>query len=101
MQRVVYVPDSLNNNKYVLREEYNGFGVYQRKTPTGYFVSQDWLVYNGKVGAISESYNRMCKEEMLDLIDTYNEKGSFGKTGFKTSVAGICGIHPNNKSVLF
>ena len=101
MQRVVYVPDSLNNNKYVLKDEYEGFGIYQRKTPNGWLVSQDWLVYNGKIGFICQSYNNYCKEELLDLIDVYNIKGRFGKNGFYTSVEGIFGIHPNNKRASF
>ncbi len=101
MQRVVYVPDSLNNNKYILRDEYGGFGIYQRKCPAGYFVHQDWLVYNGRIGFICQPYNNYCKEELLDLIDFYNKNGKFGKTGFETSVEGIYGIHPNNKSVSF
>ena len=101
MKRVIYVPDDLNNNKYVLRKVYEGFGIYQRMCPTGWFVHQDWLVYNGEIGFICEPYNDYCEEELLDLIDFYNENGKFGKTGFVTSVKGIYGIHPNNKSVSF
>lgn len=99
--RVVYIKDSLNNNKYVLREEYEGFGIYERKTPTGYFVNQDWLVYNGKIGFQCESYNNFCKAELKDYIDYYNENGKFGLHGFRTSVQGIYGVHPNNKSCSF
>ena len=31
MKRVMYVQDSLNNNKYILIKEYGGFGIYQEK----------------------------------------------------------------------
>lgn len=99
--RVVYIKDTLNNNKYVLIEEYEGFGIYERKTSSGYFVSQEWLVYNGKTGFQCESYNNFCKEELKDYIDYYNESGKFGLHGFKTSVQGIFGVHPTNKTYSF
>lgn len=101
LNHVVYIKDSLNNDKYVLREEYEGFGIYQRKTPTGYYVNQDWLVYNGKIGFQCEPYNNFCKEDLKDYIDYYNENGKFGLHGFRTSVQGIYGVHPNNKSCSF
>lgn len=101
LKRIVYVPDSLNNNKYVLIKEYGGFGVYQQKCPSGYFVSQEWLVYNGMVGFISQCYNNMCVEELYEAIDNYNETGKFGFRGFKTKVNGIYGVHPNNNTYAF
>lgn len=78
MKRII----NINNvhgttTKYVLREEYEGFGIYQHKTPTGYFVHQDWLISNGNIELVVESYNNICKEELLDMIDNYNEKGKF------------------------
>ena len=82
MKRVVKVTDSLNERKYILKEEYGGFGIYEEKTPTGFFVHQSWLirfespitVYN----IVIQSYNSLCKEELYDIIDNYNEKGEFG-----------------------
>lgn len=46
MKRVIYYDDGLNNNKYILIKEYKGYGIYQRKTPTGYFVSQEYAITN-------------------------------------------------------
>ena len=82
MKRVIYVPDSLNNKKYVLRDEYEGFGIYEEVCPSGYYVHQSWLIYNGKIGYISQSYNNKCKEELMDTIANYNETGQFGLHGF-------------------
>ena len=104
MKRIVYVPNSygLSNKKYVLREEYGGFGIYQEKCPAGYFVCQSWLVYNGNIGYISESYNNRCKEELLDSIDKYNETGKFGLHGFMAKKEdNIYGEHSNNRSYSF
>ena len=55
MKRLVYIPDSLNNKKYILKEEYEGFGIYREMAPAGCYVHQSWLVYNGKIGYISQS----------------------------------------------
>ena len=102
MKRIIYIPDKLNNVKYVLREEYGGFGIYQHMTPSGFYVHQGWLVYNGKIGYISESYNNRCKEELMDCIDNYNEAGKFGLHGFIAKAdAHIYGEHPNNRSYKF
>ena len=102
MKRIIFVPDELNNNKYVLKDEYEGFGIYQRMCPTGYFVSQEWLVYNRKIGFICQSYNNFCKEELLDYIDNYNETGKFGLHGFMAKAdEHIYGVHPNVKTYTF
>lgn len=102
MKRIIYVPDTLNNKKYILRDEYEGFGIYLEKTPSGFFVHQSWLVYNGKIGFICESYNNYCKEELLDYIDTYNETGKFGLHGFMAKREdNIFGVHPNNRNYNF
>lgn len=104
MQRVVYVPDKLSTKKYVLREEYEGFGIYERITPSGYYESQSWLVFNGKYGYISESYNSRCKEELLDSIDHYNTTKKFGLHGFiakKEEDVTIFGEHPCNRNFNF
>ena len=102
MKRLVYVPDSLNNKKYILKEEYEGFGIYKEMAPAGCYVHQSWLVYNGKIGYISQSYNHRCKEELMDAIDKYNETGKFGLHGFMAKAEdNIYGEHPNNESYKF
>lgn len=79
MKRLVYVGNNYGTqDKYVLREEYEGFGVYQHLTPSGYFVHQDWLITNSVITVVAPSYNDFCKEELLDFIDNYNELGKFG-----------------------
>ena len=56
-----------------------GFGIYQEKCPTGFFVSQSWLISdNENAQLVIESYNNVCKEELLDMIDNYKESGQFG-----------------------
>jgi len=101
LKKLVYVPDELNNNKYVLTGEYKDFGIYRQKSPSGHLISQEWLVYNGTIGFISQSYNSMCYEELEIAIDRFKENGKFGFHGFKTSVDGIYGVHPTNKSYSF
>ncbi len=92
--RVIYHNGALNRDKYVLQKEYNGFGIYQEMTPTGWYVHQSWALSNGEVRLIIESYNHICKEELLDLIDRYTESGRFGvkamSGGYKVYL-----MHPN------
>ena len=71
LPRILYWDDHLNNNKYILKEQYNGWGIYNHKTPSGYFVHQDWLITNGEMKVIIQSYNDYCKEEVQNLIDNY------------------------------
>lgn len=80
MKRVIKIKNSYGSeNKYVLVDEYEGFGIYQEKCPTGYFVSQSWLISdNENAELVIESYNNLCKEELLDMIDHYKETGHFG-----------------------
>ena len=80
MKRVITIKNTYGEyDKYVLKDEYEGFGIYEEKTPSGYFVHQSWLISNNE-GAelVIESYNNLCKEELLDIIDNYNEKRRFG-----------------------
>ena len=45
MNRIIKIPNVYGTeNKYVLRDEYNGFGFYQEKCPTGYFINQSYLI---------------------------------------------------------
>lgn len=79
MKRVIYLPDSLNKNKYVLKEMYEGHGVYRHFTPSGYPVHQEWAIVRESDGftIVIESYNDMCYDEVLDAIDSYNETGKY------------------------
>ena len=80
MKRVITIKNTYGGeDKYVLRSEYEGFGIYQEKVPTGYFVNQSWLISNNANAELAiKSYNSVCKEELLDMIDSYNETGKFG-----------------------
>lgn len=86
MKRVIYLPDDLNNNKYVLKEEYEGHGIYQHKCPAGWLVHQDWAIVRESDGftIMIPSYNDMCKEEVLDAIDYYNDDKKYGIKVIKT-----------------
>ena len=80
MKRVINIANVYGTgDKYVLRDEYDGFGIYQEKTPSGYFVSQSWLISDNKnAKLVIESYNNLCKEEVLDIIDNFNQTNKFG-----------------------
>ena len=80
MKRLIKIKNSYGTeDKYVLVDEYEEFGIYQKKCPTGYFVSQSWLISdNENAELVIESYNNLCKEELLDMIDHYKETGHFG-----------------------
>lgn len=80
MKRVIYLPDTLNENKHVLKTVYEGHGVYQRVTPSGYPVHQEWAIVRESDGLtiVTESYNNLDYADMLDAIDTYNETGKYG-----------------------
>lgn len=84
MKRVFYSDDGLNNNKYVLKQEYNGVGIYQYMCPSGFYTHQSWALRSlaeedaDAYPIIIPSYMQMCKEEVLDAIDNYNEIGEFG-----------------------
>ena len=80
MKRVIYIKNVYGtNDKYVLTKEYEGFGIYQEKTPNGFFVHQSWLISNNEdAELVIESFNNLCKEEVLDIIDSYNETNRFG-----------------------
>lgn len=82
MKRVIFKDDGYGGkSKYVLVKEYDCFGIYQRKCPSGFFVSQDYLVFEDCIDAelqlivSSPSYAGLCIEEILDMIDCYVEMG--------------------------
>ena len=78
MKRVMYIEDSLGKKKYVLRETYNDCGIYDHVTPTGFRVHQDYAITYGDKTIMIQSYNNLCKEELLDAIDNYKDTGKFG-----------------------
>lgn len=109
MKRVIFIEDGYGGkSKYVLVKEYDCFGIYQRKCPTGFFVSQDYLVVEdcypyeqARLIVLSQSYNGLCIEELLDMIDCYAEMGKlYQKTIDKYDAVlqqSIKVIHPNGK----
>lgn len=80
MKRVIYLPDTLNENKHMLKEVYEGHGVYRRYTPSGYPVHQEWAIVRLSDGLtiVTESYNHLDYEDLLDAIDSYNATGKYG-----------------------
>jgi len=80
MKRIITIKNVYGTqDKYVLRDEYEGFGIYQEKCPSGFFVHQSWLISNNdNAELVIESYNCLCKEELLDMIDNYNSVHRFG-----------------------
>lgn len=79
MKKIVKIKNTYGSeDKYLLIDNHNGFGIYQEKTPSGCFVHQSWLITNGNTLLVIESYNDICKEELEELIDSYNRKGKFG-----------------------
>ena len=71
MRRVI----SEFNKKYVLKEEYRNFGVYQEVSPNGILISQSFLITNGDIIKVYQSYENKIVEEMFDIIDDYLDKG--------------------------
>lgn len=71
MRRVI----SAFNKKYVLKEKYRNFGVYQEVSPNGILISQSFLITNGDITKAYQSYENKIVEEMLDIIDDYLDKG--------------------------
>ena len=99
----VGIVDSLNPRKYILKEEYEGFGIYQEMCPSGFYHHQSWLVANDKVNLICESYNNYCKEELLDMIDNYNKNTRFGVKGSCIAIINkvvIYRAHHNHKDFI-
>lgn len=80
MKRVIVINNAYGtNDKYVLSAEHDGFGTYEEQTPSGATIHQSWLVSNNNgTEVVIKSFNHMCEEEVLDIIDFYNEMGIFG-----------------------
>lgn len=81
MEKELYIKDEFESeSKYLLKEEYGGFGLYQTEKTSGYFTNQDWLISNNDVKLIvPSSYTRESKEKIFAMIDKYNSDGKFGE----------------------
>jgi len=97
MKRIIKIKNTYGTeDKYILREEYEGFGIYGEMTLSGLFVHQSWLISNNeKAELVIESYNNLCKEEVLDIIDHYNDAGKFGVKAVMH--CGSLYMHPSGK----
>lgn len=91
--------DLLNSKKYVFNCGDEKAALYQEKCNAGYFISQSWLLVLNNNYLVCDSYNDKCKEEMLDLIDEFNENGYITVKGFKHENA-ITYIHPNGHNFI-
>lgn len=94
MKRVVYIQGQLQQEKFILQREYEGFGLYQRMTPNGWMVHQEWLITNEEVTAVFYSYMNYCEEEVLDAVDNYKSIRKFGVKAFKRD-KGLYVVHLN------
>lgn len=101
MKRLVKLSDDRLGNKvlYVLKEEYQGFGLYQRKSPNGYLIHQDYMITNDNITIQCQSYNNIIIEELLDAIDNYNNNGNFELKVFKHS-ENLYYVHPNGNFLI-
>lgn len=99
MDRMIYIDGTFGGkSKYKLKKEYEGFGIYQEYSGE-LFVHQEYLITNGNIILVSQSYNGLCFDEMLDTIDLYNKTKRFGhKVVYKmdkTSGKIVYYIHPS------
>ena len=80
MKRVIHITNAMGfDSKYVLESVYRDFGIYEKYTPSGVPVHQEWLISNNKnAELVIHSFNHMGKADILDIIDNYNEEGLFG-----------------------
>ena len=98
MKRVEYIPNHYKTtDKYVLKEEYNGFGIYEEVCPTGFRVHQSYLIKNDKWCIVCPSYNNLCIEEIYDAVDSYNDSCGFGLKALKTDYGYV--IHPQGQKI--
>ena len=93
MERVIKINGNLQNEKYFLKETYNGFGIYQRKTASGYYVMNEYLITDSKKTIVSYSFNNITKPEIQDSIDKYLKSKKFGFKAFNRN--GLYIVHPN------
>lgn len=88
----------LGQTKYVLVEGDESNALYQEKIEDRYRVHQSWLLVLDGEYLVCESFNHKCKEEMLDLMDDFREKGFVKVKGFRNA-AQISYMHPNGKMI--
>lgn len=107
MKRVIKIDKKFNEGvqdlKYVLQQEYGGFNIYQEMCPNGYYKHQSYMITNGEVALLCHPYTEICKEELLDMIDSYNANKKFGIKGFekgKQDDVTIYVAHQNGKVAL-
>ena len=98
MKRIIKVQDSLNERKYILKKEHKSFGIYEEKCPSGYFVHQSWLISNGNKIIVCQSFNDLCEEELLDMIDQHETSGHFGVRAFYRG--NVYFVHPNGSQYI-
>ena len=84
--------------KYRLIETYRDIGVYEEISPSGCCISQSWLLVDQHLYIFIDSYNHMCKEELLDAIDERKDNRWFGFKGFMRLQGFV--VHPNGKDTL-
>lgn len=103
MKRVIKVQMPMQENKYVLSQEYNGFGIYQEMSPNGYKVHQSWLIHrDNNIGSdiVIQSYNNVCYDELLDMIDSFLESGEFCITALKSKYDDkVLIMHPSGDDI--
>lgn len=104
MKRVFYIDNNYGGKtKYVLKKEYENFGVYQEMCPSGFLTHQSYLITDNNKVFVCDSYNNMCYDEMLDTIDYYNETKKFGHKAIKrydkTNEKHIYIMHPSGTMI--
>lgn len=99
MDRVIFIGDKNlpYNHKYVINREYDGFKIYDEVTPNGYKQSQSYLITNGKIKVIIDSFMNMHMAEVLDMIDHYNKNGKFGRKAIRWDSNEFI-LHTNGKA---
>lgn len=99
MNRVIYLADQLNNNKFKFKSGYRGHGIYRKITPSGYIVHQEWAVVREDDGFtfMIGSYNNICYDEVLDAIDRYVDYGKYEFKATEDKQHGYYIVHPSSK----
>ena len=98
MNRILKIHDGINLNKYRFLEEYDGYALYQHITPSGCPISNEYALIDLGCGdeqlpIVIQSFNGICKDEILDAIDHINNEGVFGWRALYKPYAVV--VHPN------
>ena len=106
MKRIIYLEgDYDNEDKFQFKKEYEGFDIYQEICPSGLPVHNSWFINGGSTETKIRfySFSNICFEELLDLIDNYNETGHYGLKAYlhDDSVLGkvIYYVHNSGKGI--